>query len=56
MASNVEALRLQLSEALAENENIKAIATVSESTKQEAIAQVKRQCQEEVASLQTIMK
>ncbi|XP_041035935.1 LOW QUALITY PROTEIN: rab GTPase-binding effector protein 2-like [Carcharodon carcharias] len=53
---SVEALQLQLSEALAEIENIKAIATVSESTKQEAIDQVKQHCQEEVASLQTIMK
>uniref|UniRef100_A0AAR2K4B7 Rab GTPase-binding effector protein 1 n=1 Tax=Pygocentrus nattereri TaxID=42514 RepID=A0AAR2K4B7_PYGNA len=37
-------------------ENIKAVATVSESTKQEAIDQVKQQWQEEVASLQAIMK
>uniref|UniRef100_W5KJA2 Rab GTPase-binding effector protein 1 n=1 Tax=Astyanax mexicanus TaxID=7994 RepID=W5KJA2_ASTMX len=37
-------------------ENIKAVATVSESTKQEAIDQVKQQCQEEVVSLQAIMK
>lgn len=37
-------------------ENIKAIATVSENTKQEAIDEVKRQWQEEVASLQAIMK
>lgn len=49
-------LQIQLSEALAEIENIKAVATVSESTKQEAIDQVKQHCQEEVASLQTIMK
>uniref|UniRef100_A0A8B9HIQ8 Rabaptin, RAB GTPase binding effector protein 1 n=1 Tax=Astyanax mexicanus TaxID=7994 RepID=A0A8B9HIQ8_ASTMX len=40
----------------AEMENIKAVATVSESTKQEAIDQVKQQCQEEVVSLQAIMK
>lgn len=37
-------------------ENIKEVATVSESTKQEAIDQVKGQWQEEVASLQAIMK
>uniref|UniRef100_A0A8C2H113 Rabaptin coiled-coil domain-containing protein n=1 Tax=Cyprinus carpio TaxID=7962 RepID=A0A8C2H113_CYPCA len=37
-------------------ENIKAVATVSENTKQEAIDQVKQQWQEEVASLQAIMK
>uniref|UniRef100_A0A672QXN0 Rabaptin coiled-coil domain-containing protein n=1 Tax=Sinocyclocheilus grahami TaxID=75366 RepID=A0A672QXN0_SINGR len=37
-------------------ETIKAVATVSESTKQEAIDQVKQQWQEEVASLQAIMK
>ncbi|CAI9610142.1 unnamed protein product [Staurois parvus] len=49
-------LNLQLSEAHAEMENIKAIATVSENTKQEAIDEVKKQWQEEVASLQAIMK
>ncbi|XP_063098233.1 rab GTPase-binding effector protein 1 isoform X3 [Cavia porcellus] len=37
-------------------ENIKAIATVSENTKQEAIDEVKRQWREEVASLQAVMK
>ncbi|KAK2816509.1 hypothetical protein Q7C36_022780 [Tachysurus vachellii] len=46
----------QLVNAKAEMENIKAVATVSESTKQEAIDQVKQQWQEEVASLQAIMK
>nr|AAF78238.1 rabaptin-5delta [Mus musculus] len=49
-------LRTQLWEAQAEMENIKAIATVSENTKQEAIDEVKRQWREEVASLQAIMK
>nr|XP_014435528.1 rab GTPase-binding effector protein 1 isoform X1 [Pelodiscus sinensis] len=49
-------LRTQLLEAQAEMENIKAVATVSENTKQEAIDEVKRQWQEEVASLQAIMK
>ncbi|XP_068950258.1 rab GTPase-binding effector protein 1 [Petaurus breviceps papuanus] len=49
-------LRTQLWEAQAEMENIKAIATVSENTKQEAIDEVKRQWQEEVASLQAVMK
>ncbi|MBN3304184.1 RABE1 protein, partial [Amia calva] len=49
-------LQTQLLDAQAEMENIKAVATVSESTKQEAIDQVKRQWQEEVASLQAIMK
>uniref|UniRef100_A0A672PFJ3 Rab GTPase-binding effector protein 1 n=1 Tax=Sinocyclocheilus grahami TaxID=75366 RepID=A0A672PFJ3_SINGR len=39
-----------------EMETIKAVATISESTKQEAIDQVKQQWQEEVASLQAIMK
>nr|XP_060612960.1 rab GTPase-binding effector protein 1 [Anolis sagrei ordinatus] len=53
---DVEQLRSQLMEAQAEMENIKAIATVSENTKQEAIDEVKRQWQEEVASLQAIMK
>lgn len=49
-------LNLQLSQARAEIDNIKAIATVSENTKQEAIDEVKKQGQEEVASLQAIMK
>ncbi|KAM5272885.1 rab GTPase-binding effector protein 1 isoform 3-T3 [Ctenodactylus gundi] len=49
-------LRTQLWEAQAEMENIKAIATVSENTKQEAIDEVKRQWKEEVASLQAVMK
>ncbi|XP_056412341.1 rab GTPase-binding effector protein 1 [Hyla sarda] len=49
-------LKLQLSQAQGEMENIKAIATVSENTKQEAIDEVKKQWQEEVASLQAIMK
>nr|XP_003228319.1 PREDICTED: rab GTPase-binding effector protein 1 [Anolis carolinensis] len=53
---DVEQLRTQLMDAQAEMENIKAIATVSENTKQEAIDEVKRQWQEEVASLQAIMK
>lgn len=49
-------MQTQLAEAKAEMENIKAVATVSENTKQEAIDQVKQQWQEEVASLQAIMK
>lgn len=49
-------MQSQLADAKAEMENIKAVATVSESTKQEAIDQVKQQWQEEVASLQAIMK
>ncbi|XP_061461399.1 rab GTPase-binding effector protein 1 [Rhineura floridana] len=53
---DLEQLRTQLKEAQAEMENIKAIATVCENTKQEAIDEVKRQWQEEVASLQAIMK
>ncbi|XP_051786743.1 rab GTPase-binding effector protein 1 [Erpetoichthys calabaricus] len=57
-ASQDEFMKLQklLSDANAEMETIKAVATVSENTKQEAIDQVKRQWQEEVASLQAIMK
>lgn len=46
----------QLAQARAEIETIKAVATVSENTKQEAIDQVRSQWQEEVASLQAIMK
>uniref|UniRef100_A0A667Y0F1 Rab GTPase-binding effector protein 1 n=1 Tax=Myripristis murdjan TaxID=586833 RepID=A0A667Y0F1_9TELE len=49
-------VQAQLAQARAEMENIKAVATVSESTKQEAIDQVRSQWQEEVASLQAIMK
>ncbi|XP_077402882.1 rab GTPase-binding effector protein 1 [Vanacampus margaritifer] len=48
--------QVQLAQALAEIETIKAVATVSENTKQEAIDQVRSQWQEEVASLQAIMK
>lgn len=46
----------QLVQACSEIETIKAVATVSENTKQEAIDQVRSQWQEEVASLQAIMK
>ncbi|XP_073915327.1 rab GTPase-binding effector protein 2 isoform X3 [Castor canadensis] len=49
-------LRTELAGALAEMETMKAVAEVSESTKAEAVAAVQRQCQEEVASLQTILK
>ncbi|XP_063060093.1 rab GTPase-binding effector protein 1 [Engraulis encrasicolus] len=57
-ASQAEMVQVQaqLAEARAEMENIKEVATVSESTKQEAIDQVRQQWQEEVASLQAIMK
>lgn len=58
VAWEAEACRLQakLEAAMDEIENIKAVATISESTKQEAIDDVKRQYQEEVASMQAIMK
>uniref|UniRef100_A0A8C4Y996 Rab GTPase-binding effector protein 2 n=1 Tax=Gopherus evgoodei TaxID=1825980 RepID=A0A8C4Y996_9SAUR len=52
----VRALQEELSAALAEVETLRAVATVSEGTKQEAVAAVRRQCQEEVASLQAILK
>lgn len=52
----LSSVQKQLAEAKAEMETIKAVATVSENTKQEAIDQVKQQWQEEVASLQAIMK
>ncbi|XP_057343082.1 rab GTPase-binding effector protein 2 isoform X3 [Manis pentadactyla] len=39
-----------------EMETMRAVAEVSESTKAEAVAAVQRQCQEEVASLQAILK
>ncbi|XP_043403882.1 rab GTPase-binding effector protein 2 isoform X4 [Chelonia mydas] len=52
----IQALRGELAAALAEVETLRAVATVSEGTKQEAVATVRRQCQEEVASLQAILK
>ncbi|XP_049895147.1 rab GTPase-binding effector protein 1 isoform X1 [Epinephelus moara] len=52
----LSSVQAQLSQARAEIETIKAVATVSENTKQEAIDQVRSQWQEEVASLQAIMK
>ncbi|XP_043996954.1 rab GTPase-binding effector protein 1 isoform X2 [Gambusia affinis] len=54
--SELSATQTQLSQAQSEIETIKAVATVSENTKQEAIDQVRSQWQEEVASLQAIMK
>ncbi|XP_078082155.1 rab GTPase-binding effector protein 1 [Mustelus asterias] len=53
---DVTRLQVQLMEANANMENIKAVATVSETTKQEAVDVVKKQWQEEVASMQAIMK
>ncbi|XP_054850737.1 rab GTPase-binding effector protein 2 [Eublepharis macularius] len=49
-------LQIQLAAALAEVETVRAVAAVSESTKHEAVEAVRRHCQEEVASLQTILK
>lgn len=49
-------IQAQLAQAGADMENIRAVATVSENTKQEAIDLVRSQWQEEVASLQAIMK
>ncbi|KAK9536950.1 hypothetical protein VZT92_006692 [Zoarces viviparus] len=46
----------QLSQARSEMETIKTVATLSENTRQEAVDQVRSQWQEEVASLQAIMK
>ncbi|KAK6322482.1 hypothetical protein J4Q44_G00072740 [Coregonus suidteri] len=54
--SELSRVQAQLEQAQADMENIKAVATVSESTKQEAVDQVKGQWQEEVVSLQAIMK
>ncbi|XP_038164667.1 rab GTPase-binding effector protein 1 isoform X2 [Cyprinodon tularosa] len=54
--SELSTVHAQLAQAQAEIETIKAVATVSENTKQEAIDQVRSQWQEEVASLQAIMK
>ncbi|XP_034354028.1 rab GTPase-binding effector protein 2 isoform X2 [Arvicanthis niloticus] len=55
-SSELSRLRAELASALAEMETMKAVAEVSESTKAEAVAAVQRQCQEEVASLQAILK
>ncbi|ERE78753.1 rab GTPase-binding effector protein 2 [Cricetulus griseus] len=55
-SSELARLRAELAGALAEMETMKAVAEVSESTKAEAVAAVQRQCQEEVASLQAILK
>ncbi|KAI3373978.1 hypothetical protein L3Q82_022547 [Scortum barcoo] len=54
--AELSSVQTQLTQARAEIETIKAVATVSENTKQEAIDQVRSQWQEEVASLQAIMK
>lgn len=54
--TELSTVQAQLAQAWAEIETIKAVATVSENTKQEAIDQVRSQWQEEVASLQAIMK
>ena len=54
--TELSSMQDQLCQARAEIETIKAVATVSENTKQEAIDQVRSQWQEEVASLQAIMK
>ncbi|KAJ8798647.1 hypothetical protein J1605_016450 [Eschrichtius robustus] len=55
-SAELDRLRAELAGALAEMETMKAVAEVSESTKAEAVAAVQRQCQEEVASLQAILK
>ena len=49
-------LESQLTEARAELVDIKAVATVTESTKQEAVDEIQRQWQEDIASLQAAMK
>lgn len=54
--AELSSIKDQLGQARSEIETIKAVATVSENTKQEAIDQVRSQWQEEVASLQAIMK
>lgn len=54
--NDVTRLQVQLIEANADMENIKAVAAVSETTKQEGIDDVKQQWQDEVASMHAIMK
>ncbi|XP_059819315.1 uncharacterized protein LOC132390784 [Hypanus sabinus] len=53
---DVTQLQVQFTEANTDMENIKVVAAVSEMTKQEAIDDMKKQWQEEVASMQAIMK
>ncbi|XP_060137575.1 rab GTPase-binding effector protein 2 [Zootoca vivipara] len=52
----IQILQAQLSAALSEVETVRAVAAVSEGTKHEAVDTVRRRCQEEVASLQAILK
>ncbi|XP_053120793.1 rab GTPase-binding effector protein 2 isoform X2 [Hemicordylus capensis] len=52
----IQSLQTQLAAALAEAETVRAVAAVSESTKHEAVESIRRRCQEEVASLQAILK
>ncbi|XP_013918964.1 PREDICTED: rab GTPase-binding effector protein 2 isoform X4 [Thamnophis sirtalis] len=52
----IRSLQAELAAALAEVETVRAVAAVSEGTKEEAVEAVQRRCQEEVASLQTILK
>lgn len=52
----IRSLQAQLAAALAEVETVRAVAAVSEGTKHEAVEAVRRRCQEEVASLQAILK
>ncbi|XP_062813287.1 rab GTPase-binding effector protein 2 [Anolis carolinensis] len=52
----IQSLQAQLAAALTEVETVRTVATVSEGTKQEAVEAVRRQWQEEVASLQAILK
>uniref|UniRef100_A0A670KI22 Rabaptin, RAB GTPase binding effector protein 2 n=1 Tax=Podarcis muralis TaxID=64176 RepID=A0A670KI22_PODMU len=56
LPSEWQILQAQLSAALAEVETVRAVAAVSEGTKHEAVDAVRRRCQEEVASLQAILK
>uniref|UniRef100_A0A8D0HJ55 Rab GTPase-binding effector protein 2 n=1 Tax=Sphenodon punctatus TaxID=8508 RepID=A0A8D0HJ55_SPHPU len=56
LPGTIQRLRAELAAALAEVETVRAVATVSEGTKHEAVAAVERRCQEEVASLQAILK
>uniref|UniRef100_A0A8C8REA3 Rab GTPase-binding effector protein 2 n=1 Tax=Pelusios castaneus TaxID=367368 RepID=A0A8C8REA3_9SAUR len=52
----IRALQAELEAALAEVETVRAVATVSESTKQEAVRAVQRQCEEEVAILKDTIR
>ncbi|XP_066577897.1 rab GTPase-binding effector protein 2 isoform X2 [Amia ocellicauda] len=55
-AELVASLQTQLDDARSQLEHMQGVATICELTKQEAIGDVQQRCQEELASLQAVMK